>query len=74
MVRRRKEMQPLSYKTRIYPTPEQEEVLWKLSNQCRLLYNFALLERDSEWYVNKKSVSYNTQQNKLPRIKEKYPN
>lgn len=67
-------MQNLTYKTRIYPTPEQEKVLWKLSNQCRLLYNFALQERKCEWYVNKKSVSYNTQQNKLLCIKEKYPN
>jgi putative transposase len=67
-------MQPLSYKTRIYPTPEQEEVLWKLSNQCRLLYNFALLERMSEWYVNKKSVTCYKQINDLKRIKKKYPN
>lgn len=67
-------MQNLTYKTRIYPTPEQEQVLWKLSDQCRLLYNFALLERMSEWYVNKKSVNCYKQINDLKRIKKKYPN
>ena len=64
----------LTYKTRIYPTQEQEEVLWTLSNQCRLLYNFALQERRAEWEVNKKGINYIKQQNDLPNLKEKYPN
>ena len=62
----------LSYKTRIYPTPEQEEVLWSLSDRCRLLYNFALQERQCEWEVNKRSISYSHQQNRLPYLKKKY--
>jgi putative transposase len=32
----------LTQKIRIFPTPEQEIVLWKLSEKCRLIYNFAL--------------------------------
>ncbi|WP_342766567.1 helix-turn-helix domain-containing protein [Candidatus Borrarchaeum sp.] len=30
----------LTQQIRIFPTPEQEEVLWKLSEKCRLIYNF----------------------------------
>ena len=39
----------LTYKTRIDPTPEQVQVLWDLSERCRLLYNFALQERILRW-------------------------
>lgn len=77
----------LTKKIRIFPTPDQEEVLCYLSEQCRLLYNFALAERRKEWELNNLradfevfpwgktyySVGYNKQQNDLPKIKEKYP-
>ncbi|CAG0970616.1 MAG: transposase [Candidatus Methanoperedens nitroreducens] len=77
----------LTEKIRIHPTPEQEEVLWHLSEQCRLLYNFALAERRKEWVLNnlrdsfqvfpwgktEYKVNYKKQQNDLPAIKEKYP-
>jgi len=62
----------LSQKIRIFPTPEQEEVLWKLSERCRLIYNFALAERIEAWKKGKK-ISYRKQQNKLPKLKEQYP-
>lgn len=62
----------LSYKTQIYPTPEQKEVLWALSDRCRLLYNFALQERINEWEINNKRIGYNKQQNDLPYLKKKY--
>lgn len=42
----------LTERVRIYPTPEQENVLWCLSEQCRLIYNFALAERRKEWMLN----------------------
>jgi putative transposase len=71
MVRRVKDVQ-LSYKTRIYPNPEQEEVLWALSDRCRLVYNFALQERQAEWDVNRRGISYNKQQNDLLYLKTKY--
>lgn len=62
----------LTQKIRVFPTPEQEEVLWKLSEKCRLIYNFALAERLEAWRKGKR-VSYNEQQNALPKIKEKHP-
>ena len=47
----------LTQKIRIYPSPEQEKVLWALSNQCRLIYNFALAER-KEAYLKGEKINY----------------
>jgi len=70
----------LTQKMRIFPSQVQEDVLWVLSEKCRLIYNFALVERLENWKVNKnkpqkerKYISYKKQQNDLPRIKENYP-
>ena len=63
----------LTQKIRIFPNNEQEEVLWFLSEGCRLLYNFALSERKTAWENNKETISYTTQQNQLPELKKKYP-
>ena len=69
-----------TYKIQVYPTEEQQIVLWELSEKCRLLYNFALEERRENWEENKdlpkkerEYVSYTDQQNQLPMIKKKYP-
>lgn len=64
----------LTRKVIIKPSKEQETVLWALSEQCRLVYNFALSERKEAWKTEKKSISYIDQQNKLPGIKEEFPN
>ena len=63
----------LTQKIRIFPTPEQKEVLWVLSERCRLLYNFALEERKDKWEKEGKSISYYKQQNDIPKLKKKYP-
>jgi putative transposase len=63
----------LTHKIRIFPTLEQEEVLWKLSEKCRLIYNFALAERKDAYRHGIKGVNYRKQQNDLPRIKAQYP-
>jgi len=70
----------LSQKIRIYPTEEQLQVLWDVSEKCRLIYNFALSERIDNWKAQKekpknerKYITYTQQQNKLPEIKRKYP-
>lgn len=62
----------LTQKIKITINKEQEEVLNVLSERCRLIYNFALTDRKKEWEENKKSISYITQQNNLPKIKEEY--
>jgi putative transposase len=62
----------LTQQVRIEPTKEQENVLWDLSEKCRLIYNFALKERkDAHKYGHK--IGYMKQQNDLPTIKKKYP-
>ncbi|MFX0100045.1 MAG: RNA-guided endonuclease InsQ/TnpB family protein, partial [Candidatus Hodarchaeota archaeon] len=70
----------LTQKLRIYPTLEQETVLWALSEKCRLIYNFALAERIDAWEKSKEKpekkrefITYIKQQNNLPATKKKYP-
>ncbi len=63
----------LTQQIRIFPTLEQEEVLWVLSEKCRLIYNFALAERRDAYKNGVKGVTYRKQQNDLPIIKEQYP-
>ena len=62
----------LTQNIRIFPTVKQGEVLWVLSEKCRLVYNFALSER-LEAEANDMKVGYIDQQNDLPRIKEEFP-
>ena len=70
----------LAQKIRIFPTHEQEKVLWDLAEKCRLIYNFALKERIDAWKQNKNRseeekhyINYTEQQNNLPYLKAKYP-
>jgi len=70
----------LAQKFHIFPTHEQETVLWDLAEKCRLIYNFALEERKENWKQNKKKseeekhyIGYTEQQNNLPYLKKKYP-
>lgn len=70
----------LSQKIRIYPTKEQLDVMWDLSEKCRLIYNFALSDRIDNWKEQKELpknerqyITYTQQQNQLPKIKRKYP-
>ena len=63
----------ITQKIRIFPTPEQQEILNVLSEKCRLIYNFALKERIDKWENERKTASYIEQQNKLPEIKKQYP-
>ncbi|MFX1577667.1 MAG: RNA-guided endonuclease InsQ/TnpB family protein [Promethearchaeota archaeon] len=72
--------QLLTYKIPIAPTPTQAQILWVLSEKCRILYNFALAERVNQWIVNRTKppserihITYLKQQNSLPALKAKYP-
>jgi len=65
----------LSQKIRIYPTKEQLDVMWDLSEKCRLIYNFALSDRIDNWKEQKELpknerqyITYTQQQNQLPKI------
>ena len=63
----------LTQKIKIKPTEQQKEVLWILSEKCRLIYNFALKERITAWKNKKELVGYYKQQNDLPSIKTEHP-
>ena len=70
----------LTQKIRIFPIDSQKKILWDLSEKCRLIYNFALAERNERWKQNKNRpkkertyINYTNQQDKLPEIKKKYP-
>jgi putative transposase len=61
----------LTLPVKIEVTPEQDSVLWDLSEKCRLVYNFGLSERQDA-YKNKTRIGYVEQQNKLPELKQKF--
>lgn len=63
----------LTQKIKINPTKEQEQVLLDLSEKCRLIYNFALFERQNAFTNGVNGITYIKQQNDLPKIKEQYP-
>lgn len=65
-------MMRLTRKIRIYPSLEQEKVLWDLSAQCRRLYNLGLAER-KDVYLKGKKINYQVQQNELILTKQVYP-
>ncbi|MGV9206361.1 MAG: helix-turn-helix domain-containing protein [Promethearchaeia archaeon] len=46
----------MSQKIRIYPTEEQLDVLWDLSEKCRLIYNFVLSARIDNWRKAKRTT------------------
>jgi len=70
----------LTQKIRIFPSQDQEKLLWLLSEKCRLLYNFALHDRIENWKQNRelskenrKYITYLNQLNQLPALKKQYP-
>ncbi len=72
----------LTAKVKIKPTKEQEEVLWILAENCRLIYNFALADRKKWWDGNEhlpkkkrdkeSKPTYQKQSAQLPDLKEQY--
>jgi len=62
----------LTQKIRIFPTKEQEETLWSLSDICRKLYNQSLSKRMECWF-NDYPISFYDQQNSLPQKKQDNP-
>lgn len=70
----------LTHKICISPTTKQSKVLWDLSEKCRLLYNFALAERQNQLTSNRTKpptertyITYTQQQNALPALKAQFP-
>ncbi|MFX0205616.1 MAG: RNA-guided endonuclease InsQ/TnpB family protein [Candidatus Hodarchaeota archaeon] len=66
-------MVTLTRKFTIIPTKSQKEVLWELSETCRLLYNHALAERKFLYDSYNHRITYQDQQNALPSLKKLFP-
>ncbi len=72
----------LTAKVKIEVTKEQEEILWILAENCRLIHCFANKERKEWWEKNKhlpkkkrdkeSKPTYNKQSKQLPKIKQLY--
>jgi len=59
-----------TYKFRIYPTKDQEAILNRWIETCRVLYNDCITERRDAWKQCRKSISCYDQANQLPEIKK----
>jgi putative transposase len=76
MLRRKKTSKPTltrTYKYRIYPTGGQVTALENTFSMCRHLWNWSLAERSDTYEQTGKGVSYFTQQNRLPELKDERP-
>ena len=59
-----------TYKYRLYPNKEQTIYLSKLFGCCRLVYNYFLNEKQTQYQETKTSDSYNIQQFKLTQLRK----
>ena len=59
-----------TYKYRLYPNKEQATYLSKLFGCCRLVYNYFLNEKQTQYKETKSSDSYNAQQAKLTQLRK----
>lgn len=62
-----------SYKIRIYPTKEQEELIWKHIGCCRFIYNQMLAKEIESYNQGEKYSGQFGIINKLPELKEDFP-
>ena len=58
-----------AYKFRIFPTPEQEKVLWQNIGAARFIYNWNIEQRREAWVQNKESVGFAKSCLKLTELK-----
>ncbi len=61
-----------AFKFRLYPTPKQEKILQEHLFLCFKLYNTAIEHRREAYRITQKSISYNEQQNELPKLREEF--
>jgi putative transposase len=62
-----------TYKYKLKPAPQQEQVLDRTLLLCRHVYNAAIGERQEAWRMRGVSVTYYQQKAELPGIKEAMP-
>ncbi len=62
----------LTFKSNLILTPESEQILIKMQDEARILYNKLLADKIEYYEVNKKYLSYYTQQKELKNYKTEY--
>lgn len=63
----------LTFQYRLYPTKPQQQKLWQHANKLNWLYNYFLDQKIEAYKNEKKSISKNTQQSELVKLKESDP-
>ena len=58
-----------TFKYKLYPNKEQVQAMHQTTFLCSLVYNRCLAQRKDAWELEKRSVTYNEQQNQLPLLK-----
>lgn len=62
----------LTFKTKLVLTPEQTDLIEKMSNEARQLYNYFLNQKIEFYNQNKKYLNFYTQQKELKNYKTEY--
>ena len=63
----------LTYKFRIFPDKDQQDILWDHSKLCNQLYNIFLEYKIENYNINKKNISKYDTLNLLPTLKKNVP-
>lgn len=58
-----------SFKIRLYPTKEQEQLMWKHVGACRFIYNYMLEQQQRLYEVGEKHLSHFSMTNLLKPLK-----
>jgi putative transposase len=62
--------QKRAYRYRVYPTPEQKQILARTFGCCRYVYNWALRLRTDAYYREQRRVSYHDTSAALTILKQ----
>jgi putative transposase len=63
----------MTFQFRLYPTPEQEQLMNRTLELCRKLYNRAKEQRETAYKQEGKTITYAMQQYELPAFKKEFP-
>lgn len=71
--REKKSLLYKSIKIKIFPTPEQEEILLTISRLCTELWNAALFQRNIWYWQRRRHTNWYEQKKELPELKNFFP-
>jgi putative transposase len=62
--------QKRAYRYRVYPTPQQQQILAHTFGCCRFVYNWALRQKTDTYYKDHQRLSYKDLSERLPDLKK----